>query len=233
MRKIFFAALLLNFCAFTTQAQRLSRVSAGLDIGTGIGKGNFSPSLLYYQTLQPANAPWIRLTGGARVWNYQAQDTYLTAPGGRSMNDTMQLSRASATGVSFVMGLSLNVANRVDIGVNADLLSFAFGKRRSATYRLADPSSVAESDTLSLKLNGKGVDIAPANLNVVPAFLRNNNGQAEAFVRIWFGKQIGLKFGYMIGQISYRADNKLNNGQKRFSTGYQMPYVALSFPLYN
>jgi len=233
MKKAFFAVLLVGFCAFTTQAQRISRVSAGLDVGTGFGQGNFSPSLLYYQTLQPANAPWLRLMGGARVWNYQAQDTYLTAPGGRSMNDTMQLSRASATGVSFVMGLSLHIANRVDIGVNADLLSFAFGRRRSATYRLADPSNVAESDTLSLQLNGKGVDIAPANLSVAPAFLRNNNGQAEVFVRIWLGRQIGLKFGYMIGQISYRADNKLNNGQKRFSTGYQMPYVALSFPMYN
>lgn len=233
MKKGILAALLIGLCTFTTQAQRISRVSAGLDVGTGFGKGDFSPSLLYYQTLQPANAPWIRLTGGTRVWSYQAQDTYLTAPGGRSMNDTMQLSRASATGVSFVMGLSLNIANRVDIGVNADLLTLAFGKRRSATYHLADPSSVVESDTTSLKLNGKGVDISPTNLNVVPAFLRNNNGQAEAFVRIWFGKQIGLKFGYMIGQISYRADNKLNNGQKRFSTMYQMPYVALSFPLYN
>ncbi len=233
MKKIVVATLLITLCTFTTQAQRISRVSAGLDVGTGFGQGNFSPSLLYYQTLQPANAPWIRLTGGARVWNYQAQDTYLTAPGGRSMNDTMQLSRASATGVSFVMGLSLNVANRVNIGVNADLLSLAFGKRRNATYRLADPSSVAESDTLSLKLNGEDVGIAPANLNAIPAFLRNNNGQAEAFVRIWFGKQIGLKFGYMVGQISYRTDNKLNNGQKRFSSDYQMPYVALSFPLYN
>jgi len=233
MKKVFFAVLLVGFYTFTTQAQRISRVSAGLDIGTGIGKVDFSPSLLYYQTLQPANAPWVRLMAGARVWNYQRQDTYLTAPAGRSMNDTMQLSRASATGFSFVMGLSINVANRVDIGVNADLLSFALGKRRSATYRLADPSGVAESDTLSLQLNGKGVDIAPANVNAIPAFLRNNNGQAEAFVRIWLGKQVGLKLGYMVGQISYRADNKLNNGQKRFSTGYQMPYVALSFPLYN
>ncbi len=233
MKKVFIAVLLIGFCAFTAQAQRISRVSAGLDIGTGIGKENFSPSLLYYQTINPPNAPWIRLTGGARVWNYQAQDTYLTAPGGRSMNDTMQLSRASATGVSFVMGLSLRIADRVDIGVNADLLSFAFGARRNATYRLADSTSVAESDTISLDLNGKGVDIAPANLNAVPAFLRNNNGQAEAFVRIWFGKQIGLKLGYMIGQISYRSDFKLNNGQKRFSANYQMPYVALSFPLYN
>ncbi|WP_373511773.1 hypothetical protein [Persicitalea sp.] len=233
MRKVFLAALLIGCSTFTAQAQRISRVSAGLDVGTGFGKGHFSPSLLYYQTIQPANAPWLRLTGGGRVWNYQAQDTYLTAPGGSSMDDTMQLSRASATGFSFVMGMSLRLGNFVDIGANADLLSFAFGKRRTATYRIADPSSIAESDTISPKLNGEGVDIAPANLNAVPAFLRNNNGQAEAFVRIWLGKQVGVKFGYMIGQISYRSDFKLNNGQKRFSSGYQMPYVALSFPLYN
>ena len=63
-------------------------------------------------------------------------------------------------------------------GVNADLVSLAFGKRRNALYKLASPESV--KDSLSLELNGKDVGIAPANLNVIPFLKKNNNGVAEA-----------------------------------------------------
>jgi hypothetical protein len=38
MKKVFIATLLVGFCTFTSQAQRISRVSSGIDIGTGTGK---------------------------------------------------------------------------------------------------------------------------------------------------------------------------------------------------
>lgn len=214
----------------SARAQRISRVSSGVDIGSGFGEGQFSPSLLYYQNLQPPHLQWAQLSGGLRIWNYQGKETQLTAPGGFSRKDVMSLNRASATGISFFLGVNLQPVRFLDIGVNADLLSLALGKRRSALYALATPSG--SEDSLALVLNGKNVEIAPANLNIVPAFIKKNNGQAEAYVRIWFGKQVGLKLGYMIGQISYRTDKKLN-GQGRFSSMYQMPYAAISFPLYN
>ncbi len=230
MKKIAFAVGAIIIFLGGAQAQRISRVSSGVDIGSGFGDGQFSPSLLYYQNLQPPHLQWAQLSGGLRIWSYQAKETKLTVPGGFSREDVMSLNHVSATGFSFFMGVNFRPVPFLDIGANADLLSLALGKRRSALYTLATPSG--SEDSLALVLNGENVDIAPTNLNIVPAFIKKNNGQAEAYVRIWFGKQVGLKLGYMIGQISYRTDEKLN-GQGRFSSMYQMPYAAISFPLYN
>lgn len=231
MNKMCGIALLMLVSVLSGYGQRISRVASGMDIGTGFASGGqFAPSFFYYQALHPANVPWLEINGGVRVGSYLANDTYLTAPAGNSKEDRMQLSRVSATGVSFVMGANLKLAKVIDLGVNADLVSLAFGKRRNAIYRLASPESV--KDSLSLLLNGKDVGIAPANLNVIPFLKKNNNGVAEAFVRIWVSPQIAIKAGYVWGQIAYRADEKLN-GQKRFSSAYQMPYVAITLPLYN
>ena len=230
MKKMCIVALLVLVSVLSGYGQRISRVVSGLDMGTGFASGQFAPSMLYYQALHPANAPWIELNGGFRVWSYFANDTYLTAPAGNSKSDVMQLSRVSASGVSFVMGANFKLAKIIDLGVNADLLGFAFGKRRNAVYRLASPESV--KDSLSLELNGEDVGIAPANLNVIPIIKKNNNGVAEAFVRVWVSPQIAIKAGYVWGQVAYRTDEKLN-GQKRFSSQYQMPYVAITIPLYN
>lgn len=231
MKKIVGVVLLVLVGVLSGYGQRISRVASGLDIGTGFASGGqFAPSLFYYQALHPANAPWIEVNGGVRVSSYFANDTQLTATAVNSKEDRMQLSRVSATGVSFVMGANLKLAKIIDVGVNADLVGFAFGKRRNALYRLASPESV--KDTLSLALNGKDVGIAPTNLNVIPFLKKNNNGVAEAFVRIWVSPQIGIKAGYIWGQVAYRTDEKLN-GQKRFSSRYQMPYVAITLPLYN
>ena len=211
-------------------AQRISRVSTGVDIGTGFAEGQWAPSMLYYQALNPAKAPWIQLSGGARVWTYLANDISLTAPANDSQNDIMQLSRVSATGVNFMLGLNFTFANKIDLGVNADILGFAFGKRRNALYKLASPTVAPDSIRA---LNGTDIGIAPANLNIIPAFKANNNGQAEAFVRVWISQQVGIKVGYIMGQVAYRSDNLLNNRQGRFSSTYAMPYVSLAIPLYN
>lgn len=230
MKKMFGVVLLVLVSVLSGYGQRISRVASGLDIGTGFASGGqLAPSFFYYQALHPAKAPWIEINGGVRVWSYFANDTQLGSAG-NSKGDRMQLSRATATGISFVMGANLKLAKIIDVGVNADLVSLAFGKRRNALYRLASSESV--EDSLALKLNGKDVGIAPANLNAVPFFKKNNNGVAEAFVRIWISPQIAIKAGYVWGQIAYRTDEKLNE-QKRFSSLYQMPYVAITIPLYN
>lgn len=230
MKKTYGTLLLLIVSVLSGYSQRISRVASGLDVGTSFASGQFAPSFLYYQALHPANMPWIEINGGTRVWSYFANDTYLTAPVGNSKDDIMQLSRVSATGISFVMGANFKLGKVIDLGVNADLLTLAFGKRRNAIYRLASPEST--DDSLSLQLNGKDVGIAPANLNVIPFLQNKNNGQAEAFIRVWVSPQIAVKAGYVWGQVAYRTDEKLNR-QKRFSTHYQMPYVAITIPLYN
>jgi hypothetical protein len=230
MKKVLFVTLLVTISFMSVQAQRISRVESGLDVGTGFGNQQWAPSLLYYQALHPARAPWFEVNGGFRGWSYFANDTRLEAPAGASLNDVMKLSRVSVTGVSFVLGANLKLAKSIAIGFNADMFSFAFGKRRNALYNLAAPLAAVDSIRA---LNRKQISIAPTNLNIVPVFLKRHNGQAEAFVRVWIGQQVGLKAGYVWGQVAYRSNVRLNNEQKRFFTSYQMPYVALTLPLYN
>lgn len=231
MKRITCVVLILAVGSLAGYGQRISRVSSGIDVGTGFGGGQWGPSLLYYQALNPANAPWIQVHGGLRVWSYFAHDTGLTAPAGNSRNDVMQLSRISATGVNFVLGANFRLAGRIELGGNADLLGIAAGKRRNALYHLASPEAV--KDTAVSKLDGEEVGLAPANLNIIPLLKRNNNGLAEVFVRLWVNPQFAIKAGYVWGQVAYRSDMKLNNGQGRFSSRYQMPYIAISLPLYN
>lgn len=230
MKKILIVILLMGVGTVTGYAQRISRVLSGIDIGTGYADQQWGPSFLYFQALDLPKAPWIQLNGGIRVWSYFADDINLTAPSGTSQSDIMQLSRVTATGANFVLGVNLRLAKVVDIGVNADMLGIAFGKRRNAIYRLA---SVASAPDSIRKLNGNEFGVAPANLNIVPFFKTKNNGQAEAFVRFWINQRFGFKVSYVLGQVAFRTDNKLNNGQRRFSSTYQMPYLSLCFPLYN
>lgn len=230
MKKIRIAVLLVCLSTAFGYAQRISRVSSGLDLGTGFAPEQWAPSLFYYQNLHPARLSWAELSAGTRIWGFLANDVNLTAPANETQQDIMQLSRASSTGISFVLGLNFRITRRFDLGGNADLVGFAFGKRRNALYRLASPASVPDSIQM---LNGKEISIAPANVNIVPAFMKQNNGQAEAYVRIWFSEQIGVKLGYMWGQVAYRSDERLNNNQGRFSSFYRMPYAALCFPMYN
>lgn len=230
MKKIVVITLLVFSVGIQGNAQRISRVSSGLDFGTGFKGSQLAPSLLYYQALNPANTPWFKVSAGARVWTYLANDTNLTAPANATQNDIMQLSRVSATGVNFMVGFNVTVAKKIDIGANADVLGFAFGKRRNALYKLAAPGMAPDSIQA---FNNTDIGIAPANLNIIPTFKTNNNGQAEAFVRIWVTQQVGIKAGYVWGQVAYRSDAKLNNNQGRFSSTYAMPFVSLSIPFYN
>ncbi len=230
MKKVLFGILLLGATISPGFAQRISRVMSGVDVGTGFANDQWGPSLLFYQALSLPKVPWIQLSGGLRVWSYFANDINLKAPSGSLQSDIMQLSRVTATGANFMLGINLRVADRLDIGGNADLLGLAIGKRRNAIYKLG--SVAAASDSIR-KLNNTEFGVAPANLNLLPVFIRQNNGQAEVFARLWVTPRFGIKAGYVLGQVAYRADNKLNNGQRRFSSTYQMPFIALSFPLYN
>ncbi len=230
MKKLLFAALLVCALVSSAWAQRISRVTSGLDVGTGFATNEFAPSLLYYQAISPRNLPWFQISAGMRVWSYFGNDASLAAPSGTSRDDVMRLSRVTATGANFMVGVNFHLAQRIDLGVNTDLFGIAFGKRRNAIYSLGNPLTAPDSIRT---LNGTEIGIAPTNLNAIPSLYRPNNGQTEAFLRIWITQRVGIKLGYVVGRIAYRSDNALNNGQKRFSFGYEMPYISAAFPLYN
>ncbi|GAB3172736.1 hypothetical protein [Telluribacter humicola] len=209
--------------------RRAPRINAGIDLGTGFQDGSWVPSFLYYQNLSAARAPWLQVGWGVRVWGYYGGATTLEAPDGASGYDKLRVGRVSMNGASFLLGVNLRVSI-FDLGVNTDLFGISFGKRRQGLYSIANVA--AATDSIVEEYNNEFLGTAPRNLNALPSVWKANNGQTEAYIRVRFNEQVGLKVGYTVGRIAYRTDVALNNRQSRFSSSFGMPYVALSLPLY-
>lgn len=231
MRKVSFVIVLAWLLSgVSVQAQRISRLTSGFDVGTGYLDKEWAPSFLYYQLINPPRQPWLRLGWGMRGWGYYTtRNTSFLAPNGTGGQDTLRLGQVSANGLSFALVANVRLG-RVDIGVNADLISLALGKKRNGLYVLSDLAMASDS---ARKYHGTLLPTAPRNLNTLPFIFKNVNGQAEAYVRIWFNEQIGLKLGYVVGQTAYRLDQRLNNDQRYFGKGFGMPYAALAFPVFS
>ncbi|HEV7382693.1 MAG TPA: hypothetical protein VGN64_23020 [Dyadobacter sp.] len=212
-------------------AQKYNTAQATLDFGTGFSDGAWAPSVLYHEDMPLGQLRWLRAGLGIRAWGYYGNDMNLVSQAGSSSANTLQYKKVSANGVSMVAGASVTVW-RVDLGVNTDLLGFAWGSKRSAYY----PGAAAAGSGSGHY--DKNLATRPVNLNAVPLFLNNHNGQSEIYGRVWLSKGIALKVGYQFGQLAYITRNiegektYLDGGERRFSTRYNMPYAAVSFRLF-
>ncbi|WP_233876179.1 hypothetical protein [Dyadobacter sp. CY323] len=211
----------------TAFSQSLSRVTSGIDLGVGYLDKVWVPSVLYHQELSLTNFPWFRIGWGVRAWGYYAGRTDLAPKNNALSGDTLKFGRVSSNGASFVLGANFRVW-KFDIGANTDLFGVAFGVKRKGLY------------TKSTLFDGEGskyyndyVPSNPSTINLLPLALDKQNGQSELFLRYWFTDRIALKLGYTYGRITYATAEKLDNGQKRFSKTFGVPYAALSFPFYN
>jgi hypothetical protein len=210
-----------------TFAQSLSRVTSGIDLGLGYQEEQWVPTIMYHQELSLANFQWFRIGWGVRTWGYYAGRTNLLPKDNAVSRDTLEFGKLSANGASFILGANVRLW-RFDIGANTDIFGIAFGLRRNALYTkptFADGEG-AEYYNAYVKSN-------PATVNLLPLVMENQTGQSEIFLRYWITDRIGLKLGYTHGRITYAAEAKLDNGQKRFSKSYGVPHIAIAFPLYN
>ncbi|WP_225865808.1 hypothetical protein [Dyadobacter aurulentus] len=208
-------------------SQSLSRVTSGIDVGVGYQDKVWVPSVTYHQELSLSNFSWFRIGWGVRAWGYYAGRTNLLPQTNAFSDDTLKLGAVSANGASFLFGANVRVW-KFDIGANTDIFGIAFGLRRKALY------------TKSTFYEGEGrgnyndyVPSNPATLNALPLVFDKQNGQSEIYLRYWITDRIGLKLAYVHGRMTYATAEKLDNGQKRFSTSFGVPYAAISFPLYN
>jgi hypothetical protein len=227
MKSIRFIVLFIFLGSITSYSQSLSRVTSGLDLGLGYQDEIWVPSAMYHQELSLSNFSWFRIGWGVRTWGHYAGKTNLFPQDHALSNDTLKFGRITTNGISFLIGASVKVW-RFDIGANTDLLGFAFGVKRQALY---SKPSLYEGDGAAF-YNGY-VTSKPNILNVIPLALDKQSGQSEVFLRYWITDRIGLKLGYVHGRTTYNTEVKLDNGQKRFSTTYGVPYAGISFPLYN
>jgi hypothetical protein len=208
-------------------AQSLSRVTSGIDLGLGYQEEQWVPTIMYHQELSLANFQWFRIGWGVRTWGYYAGRTNLLPKDNAVSRDTLEFGKLTANGASFILGANVRLW-KFDIGANTDIFGIAFGLRRNALYTkptFADGEG-AEYYNAYVKSN-------PATLNFLPLAMENQTGQSEIFLRYWITDRIGLKLGYTHGRITYAAEAKLDNGQKRFSKSYGVPHIAIAFPLYN
>ena len=224
-----FRLIVLFVCIGSIQgfAQSLSRVTSGIDLGLGYQEEKWVPAIMYHQELSLANFQWFRIGWGIRTWGYYAGRTDLLPKDNAVSMDTLQFGKVTANGASFLIGANVRLW-RFDIGANTDLVGIAFGLRRKGLY--AKPTI---GDGEGSEFYNAYVRSNPATLNFLPLAMDNQNGQSEIFLRYWVTDRIGVKLGYTHGRITYAAEAKLDNGQKRFSKSYGVPSISVAFPLYN
>ncbi|ACT93178.1 hypothetical protein Dfer_1954 [Dyadobacter fermentans DSM 18053] len=208
-------------------SQDLSRVTSGLDVGLGYQSEVWVPSVTYHQELSLSNFPWFRIGWGVRAWGYYGGRTDMFPKSSAVSSDTLKFGRLSANGASFLLGANFRLW-KFDIGANTDLFGVAFGLKRQALY-----ANGGLYDEESGEYYNKYLSSGPATLNALPLVLDKQNGQSEAYIRYWITDRIGVKLAYVHGRVTYASPYKLVNGQTRYSTTFGVPYLALSFPLYN
>ncbi|KQS25518.1 hypothetical protein [Dyadobacter sp. Leaf189] len=223
--------LILTLASSIAFGQRQSQVSAGVDVGSGFNSSSWAASVLYHEEISPNNVPWLRAGLGFRAWGYYAGRTNLYSK--KSDSDFLEYTDVSANGVSFVIGANFRIW-RVDLGVNTDLIGASYGTKRRGFYD-KEPSI---EPTVGAPYYQQWISTSPVIFNFAPLALKNFNGQSEVYARIFLFKRLGVKLGYLHGQIAYvtrkQNDRKvlLDNRQRRIYNLYNMPYVALSFPIY-
>lgn len=227
MNRTHFAILLISMIPFVGQAQSQPRVTSGIDVGLGYEDKAWAPSAMYHQELSLNHFPWFRIGWGVRANGFYNGRTDLAPKSTAQSGDTLRFGKITTNSFSFLAGTNIRIW-KFDIGANTDLFGIAFGVKRRGLY--AKPSF---TEGEGAPFYNSYVSSSPTPLNALPLLLENNNGQSELFVRFWVTDRIGLKVGYVHGRVTYTASERLDNGQRRFSKSYGLPYAALSFPLYN
>lgn len=210
-----------------TNAQYASRVTSGVDVGTGYNDKAWAPSVMYHQELSINGFSWFNLGWGVRTAGYYTGSKALLPENAISKGDSLQFGKLTSNSLSILFGVMLKFG-AFDIGANTDLLGIAVGVKRQGYYSKQSFPRGEDSEYYNTNISS-----SPNFFNIIPLGLEKNSGQSEVYVRYWFTERIGVKLGYLHGRQTYKTDVKLANNINRFSTTYDMPYIAISFPLYN
>lgn len=250
---------LLIFLTIDCVAQSLvsTRISAGVDVGAGFKGGQLAPSIAYYQLLNVGEKKLISFGYSVKFGTFYGNNLdYITAPArltrgkdgfsalGASVIpanlDTVSFTRVSMTNLN--LGFKVQVQlGPVQLGATADIIGFGFGKGRTGRYQSSTgaftaPSSgtTATTDTLSFQGTNASQAASPSNINL--RLLGDNNLgtlSSEVYARFLFTKRIGVKIGYQWLTTEITTRNKdIRSDNNRFRNRQSLPYVAISFPLF-
>lgn len=230
MRKISFILSFLGLITVTgASAQSLSRVTYGVDIGSGFGDKVFTPSINYFQNLTFGNFRYVGIGWTGRFAGTIVNDPILKTLGTPGVPDEVSLRRSAVYSAAF--GLTINFDfEHIEFGANVDLLNLSMGKTSQVLYKIADLANATDSSAM---YHNELVRAFPQMANFLPAATRRSNGNSEAYIRLWINQEFGIKLGYQIQNVVYSTEDPLNNAQRRFVAQYGMPFAALSFHIQN
>jgi hypothetical protein len=234
MKTIQFALFTIMIFKFTmSQAQYQLSSGAGIDLGAGSTGKSWMPGVAYHEELGVRGMPWLQAMLGIRAWGYYAGNSELFSQKTDFPKDTLQYNALSSNGIGFILGVNLKFG-RVNLGASTDLGNLVYGSTRRAIYL----KNTGDTKGIGSAYYNKPVHTMPANLNLLPLFLRRHSGQSEIYARIWVTEKVGVKLAYIYGRQAYVTKSVeesrvyLDNLQRRFSNVYSMPYLALCFRLF-
>lgn len=228
--KVVAIILLLN-ATFVHAQKQVSPLSAGFDVGSGIGSNSWAPSIAYHEEIGTQKVPWLRIGLGFRVWGHYAGRTNLETERVAGVKDYLEYRDLSINGLSLMTGVTVAVW-KFDFGVNTDLIGLAYGTKRHAYYEKATQTPGGGEAYYNQWLPTR-----PRLFNALPLAFWKNSGQSEAFFRFHATRTFGVKLGYLYGRTTYGTTSLndrtvyLDNNQRYVCTTYGLPYVALAFSI--
>ncbi len=250
-------SVLITCLSLECVAQSLvsTRISAGVDAGTGFKGGQLAPSIAYYQLLNVGQKRLISFGYSLKFGTFYGKNLdYITAPARLTRGkdglsalgaplipaniDTVSFANVSMTNLN--LGLRIQVQlGPVQLGATADILGFGFGKSRTGRYQSSTgaftaTSSAGKDSLVTFQGTNASQSASPSNVNV--RLLGDNNLgtlSSEVYARILFNQRIGLKIGYqwLTTEMSVRNRDVTANND-RFRNRMNLPYVAITFPLF-
>lgn len=246
---IFRASLstLLGFViSYSCFAQPVNRIRRVVDAGVAFKDNALNINFLHNQYLRVDRQGLLQIGWGLRVAHVQGSSLdFITAPsklttgktGFASLSaplllrqiDTLQI-KTGITLLNFNLGVQVALFDRLDVGVNADIIGFALGTKRSGYYL----GSRGYSATDSLNIHQTYQEAKPARFNLQ---LLGDNAlgslNSEIYARLRLTQRVGIKVGYLFAINEYKTTQPLVDDNRRFRFRSQMLYLGLSFPIYN
>lgn len=236
------SALLFAFSS-TTFAQTTARLVSYVDVAGAWNTATWSANAQYHQYLKIDRKGLFQVGWGIRGTHFRGNNLpFITALASQSRGktgfsalsaplllrniDTLQVS-AGITSFNFNLGIQLSVFDKVDIGVNADILGLALGGKKSGFYS----STTGYNKVDSLNLHQTYQQAKPTSPNV--QLLGDNavgNLTTEIYARLHITERLGLKAGYVFNTNEYRTSNKqLVADVRRFRYRSDMFLVGVTF----
>lgn len=211
---------------------------------------NYHPSLAYYQLINIGEQKLFSVGWTVRLGAFYGDNlNYYTAParltrgktGFNALNapliitniDTIRYDYVTMTSLNFGIRAQVNLG-RVEIGASADLVGLTLGKSRTGRYKSSNGQFM--NDTALVYFQGPYTfqRARPSRLNV--RLLGDNDLgtlSMEVYARVHISQRIGVKLGYQWLTTETIVTNRdIIADNNRFRNRAGMPYLALTFPIF-